>query len=121
MGKQIVLANDEPDIRRLIGDLLRFHGFELRTAEDGESCVRLLEESLPDLVILDLWMPKMTGAEVLAEIRANFGDLPVLVVSAAADREMVSGLLQQGANEYLVKPFEGYELVQMVRNLVGRR
>ena len=118
-GKKVVVVNDEEDILRLVADRLEFYGLEVRTARDGRDGVERVEQERPDLVLLDVWMPGMDGLEALAVIRANYPQLPVLMVSASAEQEVVEECLKQGATDYLIKPFEPAELQGKVFKLLG--
>ena len=118
-GKKVIVANDQEDILRLIADRLAFYGLEVHTARDGGECLEQVEREQPDLVLLDIRMPVMNGLEALAAIRATHPQLPVLMVSASVEPELVAECLEQGANAYLIKPFEPAELREKVFALLG--
>ena len=115
----ILLIDDEPRIREVVAGYLRRDGYRVETAEDGEAARRGLAEFQPDLVILDLMLPAVSGLEILGEIRRN-GDLPVIVLTAKAEEtDRVAGL-ELGADDYVVKPFSPRELVARVRTVLRR-
>jgi DNA-binding response OmpR family regulator len=116
---RILLVDDEPRVREVVASYLIRDGYRVQTASDGESARRYLAEFRPDLVILDLMLPAVSGFEVLQEIRRN-GDLPVILLTARADEvDRVSGL-ELGADDYVVKPFSPRELVARVRSVMRR-
>jgi CheY-like chemotaxis protein len=115
----VLVANDEEDILRLLGDRLRSFGLDVHTARDGLECVELVDRIEPDLVLLDVWMPRMDGMAALAEIARGHPGLPVLMVSASADQVIQEDCLRHGASDYLVKPFEPTELKERVFRLLG--
>jgi DNA-binding response OmpR family regulator len=118
---KILVAEDETDIRELIVYSLTFSGFEVITAADGEEAVQKALEEKPDLVMLDVRMPKMTGYEACAEIKnsSELKDVPVVMLSAKGQESEIEAGLQVGAYEYILKPFVLDELVEKVRSIVG--
>ena len=118
-SQRILLVDDEPRIREVVANYLRRDGYKVETAVDGETARRGLAEFKPDLVVLDLMLPAVSGFEVLSEIRRK-GDLPVILLTARADEsDRVAGL-ELGADDYVVKPFSPRELVARVRTVLRR-
>lgn len=118
-GHRILLVDDEPRIREVVAQYLRRDGYQVRTAVDGATARRELSEFGPDLVVLDLMLPAVSGLEVLAEIRRD-GDLPVILLTARSEEaDRVAGL-ELGADDYVVKPFSPRELVARVRSVLRR-
>jgi DNA-binding response OmpR family regulator len=118
-GQRILLVDDEPRIREVVANYLRRDGYRVETAVDGETARRSVAEFKPDLVVLDLMLPAVSGFEVLSEIRRE-GDLPVILLTARADEsDRVAGL-ELGADDYVVKPFSPRELVARVRTVLRR-
>lgn len=118
-AQRVLLVDDEPRIREIVANYLRRDGYEVETAVDGESAQNGLTEFEPDLVVLDLMLPGMSGLQILAEIRRN-GELPVILLTARADEpDRVAGL-ELGADDYVVKPFSPRELVARVRTVLRR-
>ena len=116
---RILLVDDEPRVREVVAAYLMRDGYRVQTAADGESAIRHLAEFKPDLVVLDLMLPLVSGFDVLREIRRN-GDLPVILLTARAEEvDRVSGL-ELGADDYVVKPFSPRELVARVRSVMRR-
>jgi two-component system response regulator MprA len=119
MGRVLVVEDDEA-IAEVLRRTLRQEGHEVRSADDGLQALELAEEFVPDLVILDLGLPKLDGVEVLERLRAS-SDVPILILTARAELDdRVTGL-DSGADDYLVKPFERQELLARLRALTRRR
>lgn len=110
MKPKLVIADDEADIRRLILFLLR--SYDLYEAADGKRALELIHEVQPDLALLDVTMPEMTGLEVVDAIRANpvTASIPVILLSAKGQAAEIEQGLHSGATHYLVKPFEAQAL-----------
>jgi DNA-binding response OmpR family regulator len=116
---RILLVDDEPRVREVVANYLQRDGFKVQTAADGESARLFLAEFKPDLVVLDLMLPVVSGLDLLHEIR-RCGDLPVILLTARADEtDRVAGL-ELGADDYVVKPFSPRELVARVRSVMRR-
>jgi DNA-binding response OmpR family regulator len=115
----VVTADDDPQLLRLIARNLTFEGYEVATARDGEQALELVEQSMPDLVLLDIMMPKLDGFTVCQRIR-EFSLVPIIIVTARSqDQEKVKGL-DLGADDYLTKPFSVDELLARVRAVLRR-
>jgi two-component system alkaline phosphatase synthesis response regulator PhoP len=119
---KILIAEDEPDIRDLVAFTLRFAGHEVISAGDGLEALRLALEEIPDLILMDVRMPRMTGYEACRQMKAlpAVQHIPVVFLSAKGqDAEIQSGL-EAGAVEYLLKPFAPMELVDKISDLLAR-
>lgn len=115
----IVTADDDPQLLRLIARNLEFEGYEVLTASDGASALEQIERSAPDLVLLDVMMPKMDGFTVCQRVR-EFSSVPIIIVTARGqDQDKVKGL-DSGADDYLTKPFSVEELLARVRAVLRR-
>ncbi|WP_255951982.1 response regulator transcription factor [Streptomyces odontomachi] len=117
----VLVVDDDAAIRRSLARGLRLSGFQVRTAESGREALGAVREAPPDVLVLDVAMPGMTGIEVCAALREDGLDLPILMLSAldeTADR--IAGL-QAGGDDYLVKPFALQELVLRLHALLRRR
>lgn len=115
----IVVVDDDPEVRRLVRDVLGHDGFHVTTVGDGESLLALLPGHHPDLVILDLMLPGIQGLDVLRKLRTH-GRVPTIVVSGKGDEtDRVVGL-ELGADDYLVKPFSHRELLARVHAVLRR-
>ncbi|MFJ9912099.1 response regulator transcription factor [Actinacidiphila glaucinigra] len=120
-GGRVLVADDDAAIRRSLERGLRLEGFSVSLADGGRAALAAVRDGAPDVVVLDISMPDLSGIEVCRTLREEDDDVPVLMLSAldeAADR--VAGL-QAGADDYLVKPFALQELVLRLRALLRRR
>ncbi|MBN2070723.1 MAG: response regulator [Candidatus Krumholzibacteriota bacterium] len=117
---KILVVDDEEHIRRILQFQLEKFGFDVITAENGEVALELVHRERPDLLILDLMMPKMDGFEVCKKLRSNFqtSQIPIIMLTAKSDlADKIKGL-GGGANDYLVKPYSNEELILRVRNVL---
>jgi two-component system response regulator MprA len=120
MGEQILVVDDDQPIMRMLVRTLRAEGYDVSASPDGGSALAALEQSVPDLVVLDVAMPGLDGLAVARRIRSKGLALPVLLLTArdsVSDR--VKGL-DAGADDYLVKPFAPEELLARIRALLRR-
>lgn len=122
MGETILVADDDPAIVRLVEINLKFEGYDVLTAEDGEEALRVVNERLPALVLLDIMMPKLDGYEVCERIRAESRTRHINVIMLTAkslSADKIVGLTA-GADDYVLKPFDPMELVARVRATLRR-
>jgi DNA-binding response OmpR family regulator len=103
---KILVVDDDPDVRMATRDFLSSKGYEVVVAEGGREALRLLDASPPDVVLLDVAMPDLDGMETLKRIVATHPTMPVIRVTANADIEITSKVLQLGAADYVPKPFD---------------
>jgi len=122
MAKKIVLAEDEPQIARLIEFKLKKEGYEVTWKENGEEALEAIKAEKPDLVLLDVMMPVMGGYEVLRRLKEdeNLKSIPVVMLTARAqERDVVKGI-DLGAEDYITKPFHPAELLARVKRILGK-
>lgn len=119
---KILVAEDERDIRELIGFTLRFAGFEVVLAANGAEAVERAPQEQPDLILLDVRMPKMTGYEACRHLKDNpaTNTIPVVFLSAKGQETEIEQGLASGAVEYIVKPFAPDELTNQVKEILRR-
>jgi DNA-binding response OmpR family regulator len=110
MNTTVLTIDDDLAITELLSTILRANGFEVLIANSGEEGVRIIQEKMPRVVILDLMMPDMDGWQVCQAVRA-FSSVPILVLSALDDPSVVASILDAGADDYLVKPVPSSVLV----------
>ena len=116
--KKILVVDDEKPISEIVKYNLVKEGYEVFTAYDGEEALEKVEEVEPDLIILDLMLPKMDGLEVAREVRKTH-DMPIIMVTAKdSEIDKVLGL-ELGADDYVTKPFSNRELVARVKPIYG--
>ncbi len=117
---KILVAEDERDIRELIAFTLRFAGFEVELARNGEEAVKKAPQVRPDLILMDVRMPRMTGyqaCEVLKEM-PEMQDVPIIFLSAKGQESEIQQGLQVGATDYILKPFAPDELTRQVKRIL---
>jgi DNA-binding response OmpR family regulator len=119
---KILIAEDEPDIRELVTFMLRFAGYEVVAASNGEDAVRTAAREIPDLVIMDVRMPRMTGYDACRLMKANpdLRHVPVVFLSAKGQESEIQSGLDAGAEAYILKPFSPAELTNRVRGILSR-
>lgn len=119
MSRTVLVVDDDPHIRQLLVFALEKAGLKTREAADGEAALAAVAEDLPDLVVLDINMPKLDGLEVCRQLRAK-GDLPILFLSSRDDEiDRVLGI-ELGGDDYVVKPFSPREVVARVSAILRR-
>ena len=119
MDKKVLIVDDDAKLRKLLREYLEDYGFQVLTLEDGLSVLETLKTESPDIVILDIMLPKKDGLEVLKEIRTEF-DVPVIMLTAKGeDADRIVGL-ELGADDYLPKPFNPRELLARIRAVLRR-
>jgi DNA-binding response OmpR family regulator len=118
---KILIAEDERDIRDLITFTLGFAGYEVIAASNGEEAVNLARQDVPDLILMDVRMPRMTGYEACAVMKADerLKDIPVIFLSAKGQETEIQTGLQAGAAEYLLKPFAPDQLTTRIQAVLA--
>jgi DNA-binding response OmpR family regulator len=119
----ILVADDEEDVRELITYRLTRSGYQVIGAGDGQAALELAAERTPDLMVLDVMMPKLDGYELTRRVRAEeaLRSIPVILLTARSQESDVDRGFEVGADDYLKKPFNPDELVARVRAVLGRR
>jgi DNA-binding response OmpR family regulator len=120
--KRVLVAEDEPDIRQLITYSLQFAGFTVVQAVNGEDAVNKATKEQPDLILLDVRMPKMNGYEACAVLKEQSSTkrIPVVFLSARGQETEIKYGLELGAEEYILKPFAPDELYKRVTAILDR-
>jgi CheY-like chemotaxis protein len=119
---KILIAEDERDIRDLVAFTLRFAGHEVFSASNGEEAVELAPRVNPDLILMDVRMPRMTGYEACKILKADpeLKDIPVVFLSAKGQENEIQQGLASGAEDYLLKPFAPDQLTSRVKVILAR-
>ena len=120
MYEKILVVDDIEDIRSLLQEALQANGYHTLEATDGREALSMIETESPDLVILDIAMPVMSGFQVLRQLRKN-SDIPVIMLSARTDTVDKVESLELGADDYITKPFEIAEMTARVEAVLRRR
>ena len=119
-GRKAIVIEDDPEIRGIVTTLLTGEGFQVEEAADGRSAVERVFLTKPDLILVDLRLPGLDGAEICKRIRAGRLDTPIIVISAAREEFDRVLLLELGADDFLVKPFGARELLARIRAVLRR-
>ncbi len=115
MNKTILIVEDNPDLQKYLKEFLLDNDFLVLTASEGVKALKLIEKSNPDLIILDLGLPDMSGESVCAEIRKNYPSLKIIILSARNDTQDIIKGLGLGADDYITKPFQLDELLARIQ------
>jgi DNA-binding response OmpR family regulator len=118
---RVLVVEDDDDIAQVLQRSLRIEGYEVKLAGDGVSALDAYHAFLPDLLVLDLGLPRLDGIEVAKRLRTDGEDVPILMLTARDALESRVEGLDTGADDYLVKPFERQELLARLRALLRRR
>lgn len=120
-GKSILICDDDPVILRLLQVNLELEGYEVILAHHGEEAYSLAADRIPDLVILDIMMPRLDGYQTCEKLKADekTKDIPIVFLSAKAQQSDIEKGRAYGVSEYLTKPFDPSELLEVVDRLVG--
>ena len=119
MPKTVLTIDDDTAITELLAMLLRTHGYEVKTVNNGEDGVAAVKKMNPHVIILDLMMPGMDGWQVCKRVR-EFSNVPIVILSALDDPAMIASALDAGADDYLVKPVSSSILVAHLNRLIRR-
>ena len=119
---KILIAEDERDIRDLVAFTLRFAGHEVFAASNGEEAVEMAPKVSPDLILMDVRMPRMTGYEACKVMKADpeLKDIPVVFLSAKGQESEIQQGLEAGAEKYLLKPFAPDQLTIQVKEILAK-
>lgn len=120
MSKSVLVVDDEPDIREALRIILEADGYHVLEAGDGLEAIQTAQQARPDLIILDIMMPRLDGLEVLRRLEAEpeTAGLPVIFLSVlTSEMDVIQGL-EQGAVEYITKPFDPYQVARTVHMML---
>ena len=120
-GRTVLVADDEPEVVDLVRMMLEWEGYTILAAADGEEAIARAQADQPDLMLLDVRMPKMSGLDVLNHLSADpvTADIPVIMLSVVTTYPDVRAALDRGAVAYLPKPFELREMVRLVERVLA--
>lgn len=121
MAKRILIVEDNPQNRYLVSFLLEQQGYELSTAEDGAEALEMLEGDAPDLILMDMQLPKIDGYEATRQIKANerLRDIPLVALTAHSMRRDEQRAIDAGCDEFITKPVDAEGLLALVSRLLG--
>lgn len=118
--KRILICDDDPVILRLLQVNLELEGYEVLLAHHGEEAIEVASQGNPDLIVLDIMMPRLDGYQTMQKLKAgeSTSDIPVLFLSAKAQQSDIERGQEQGVAGYLTKPFDPSELLEVIENLL---
>ncbi|MDD5595430.1 MAG: response regulator [Candidatus Omnitrophica bacterium] len=122
MAKEILVVDDEPDIRDVGTVRLKHLGYKVVSAVDAEEALVLLEKNIPDLILLDLLLPKMQGDELCKKLKSDdkYKNIPIILFTASSVRTSIPGKVEEmGADDCIMKPFEPQELISKIKKFIG--
>lgn len=120
----LLIVDDQPGVRRLLYEAFTDEGYRVRMAAGGQEALKMAAQEIPDIILLDIRMPGMNGLETLKELRKTDPDMPVLLMTAYGELEVVEAAKKLGVRHYMVKPFDLHEVRLLVKALlvdVGHR
>src|SRR5690606_27225637 len=120
MTRKILIVDDEPSISTLIEFNLKLAGYEVQSVYDGEAVFQAVRDFRPNLIVLDLMLPKMNGLEVCKELRKSNNMVPIIMLTALQDTSDKIAGLDNGADDYMTKPFSPQELISRIQALFRR-
>ena len=120
MAKKVLIIDDDPDIVEVTKLTLEQHGYEVVTAADGDEGLQRVKEDPPDLILLDVMMPKMSGFEVCRIVKGNpkTAHIPIIMVTALSELGDIERAIKFGTDDFLSKPVNKWELVTRVRTML---
>ncbi len=119
IAHRILIVDDDPNLLVILAEQLRADGYEVQTARDGDEALRRLEHAWPDLLVIDMLMPRMDGLTFAREIKAR-ADLPIIVLSAIDTADSKADLLDEVAEDYITKPYHYPELRARITRVLRR-
>jgi CheY-like chemotaxis protein len=122
MRYKILVVDDEPALLRLMEFVLAKQGYTMLTATNGEEALQQAREQRPDLIVLDIMMPKLDGYQVAETLRADaeLGRIPIIMLSAKAQEEDIERGVAAGVDRYVTKPFSPEQLVELASTYLGQ-
>ncbi|MFH1347571.1 MAG: response regulator [Candidatus Margulisiibacteriota bacterium] len=121
MAKKVLIIEDYPATTEMMANILRTEGLEVITAPDGPSGLEKARRGKPDLILLDIMMPEMSGFDVCRKLKDDkkTSEIPVIIVSVRAAQDSINKGKQLGASEYIPKPFDPFKLIDIVKKYLG--
>lgn len=121
MQKKILIVDDQKGVRRLLEELFKKEGWDVKVAADGQEAITRVEERLPDIILMDVKMPNMSGLEASQIILREHSDVPIIMMTAYGEIEVVKKALEAGVKKCITKPFDIIILRDMVNNLISEQ
>ena len=121
MKGKILIVDDQKGVRRLLEELFKKEGWDVKVASDGQEAINKVEEGLPDIILMDVKMPNMNGLEASQIILQAHGLIPIIMMTAYGEIEVVKKALEAGVRKCITKPFDIIILRDMVNNLINEQ
>ncbi len=121
MSGKILIVDDQKGVRRLLEELFKKEGWDVNVAADGKEAINKVAEKLPDIILMDVKMPNMNGLEASQIILENYGTIPIIMMTAYGEIEVVKKALDAGVKKCITKPFDIMVLRDMVNNLITEK
>lgn len=118
MSGKILIVDDQKGVRRLLEELFKKEGWDVNVAADGKEAINKVAERLPDIILMDVKMPNMNGLEASQIILETYGRIPIIMMTAYGEIEVVKKALDAGVKKCITKPFDIMILRDMVNNLI---
>ena len=119
--RKILIVDDEQDISKSINEILVEEGFETFLSYDGKDALLKIKENSPELILLDCYLPKMMGLDVLKEIRKTNEEIAVIMMTGRGEEQLAVSLMKAGASDYLKKPFGKFTLLSAVKDVLRKK
>lgn len=114
----LLIVDDQQGVRRLLYEAFSDEGYHVRMAEGGQEALKIVSQEMPDIILLDIKMPVMNGLETLRELRKMDPDVPVLMMTAYGEMEVVEAAKKMGVKHYIIKPFDLHEVRLLVKAIL---
>lgn len=121
MAGKILIVDDQKGVRRLLEELFKKEGWEISMATDGKEAIDQVEEGQPDIILMDVKMPNMNGLEASQIILEKYGDIPIIMMTAYGEIEVVKKALDAGVKKCITKPFDIMVLRDMVNSIFSEQ
>ncbi|HPF20130.1 MAG TPA: response regulator [Syntrophomonas sp.] len=121
MKGKILIVDDQKGVRRLLEELFKKEGWDVKVASDGQEAISLVKEKLPDIILMDVKMPNMNGLEASQVILQAHSQIPIIMMTAYGEIEVVMKALEAGVRKCITKPFDIMVLRDMVNHLMHER
>jgi len=121
MKGKILIVDDQKGVRRLLEELFKKEGWDVKVASDGQEAINKVEEGLPDIILMDVKMPNMNGLEASQIILQAHNQVPIIMMTAYGEIEVVKKALEAGVRKCITKPFDIIILRDMVNNLINEQ
>lgn len=118
MGYRVLVVDDQKGVRRLLEELFKKEGYEVNVAVDGRDSIEKVKANTPDIVLMDMKMPNMNGLEASEEIIKYDRNIPIIMMTAYGEIEIVQKALEVGVKKYITKPFDIIDLRNLVREVL---